>query len=293
VRIIVPFAPAGPTDVFARLLVQKLSQNLGQQFYIENQVGAGGNIGMGNAARAAPDGYTIVFVSTSYIVNPSLYAKIPYDPFKDFAPVTLAAVSPNVLTVHPSIPARTVKELIAEIKANPGKYSFASAGLGTTPHLSGELFKLSQGLDLVHVPFNGSAPAIQSALAGHTPIAFTVVTPVVPQVKEGKLRALAVTTPRRSPALPEVPTLAEAGLPDQEADTMQGILVPAGTPKAIIDLLHGEIVKVMALPDVKERMAVLGFEPVANTPEEFAVRIKAEIPKWGKVIRDANIKAEP
>jgi tripartite-type tricarboxylate transporter receptor subunit TctC len=293
VRIIVPFAPAGPTDVFARLLVQKLSQNLGQQFYIENQVGAGGNIGMGNAARAAPDGYTVVFVSTSYIVNPSLYAKIPYDPYKDFAPVTLAAISPNVLTVNPSIPARTVKELIAEIKANPGKYSFASAGLGTTPHLSGELFKLSQGLDLVHVPFNGSAPAIQSALAGHTPIAFTVVTPVVPQVKEGKLRALAVTTPHRSPALPDVPTLAEAGLPDQEADTMQGILVPAGTPKAIIDLLHSQIVNVMALPDVKERMAVLGFEPVANKPEEFAARIETEIPKWGKVIRDANIKAEP
>src|SRR5262245_11999633 len=290
VRIIVPFAPAGPTDVFARLLVQKLSHSLGQQFYVENQVGAGGNIGMGNAAHATADGYTIVFVSTSYIVNPSLYAKIPYDPFKDFAPVTLAAVSANVLTVHPSVPAKTVKELTAEIKVNP---SFASAGLGTTPHLSGELFKLSQGLDLVHVPFNGSAPAIQSTLAGHTPIAFTVVTPVVPQVKEGKLRALAVTTPRRSPALPEVPTLAEAGLPDQEADTMQGILVPAGTPKAIIDLLHGEIVKVMELPDVKERMAVLGFEPVADTPEEFAARIKFEIPKWAKVIRDANIKAEP
>jgi tripartite-type tricarboxylate transporter receptor subunit TctC len=293
VRIIVPFAPAGPTDVFARLLVQKLSQNLGQQFFIENQAGAGGNLGMGNAARATPDGHTIVFVSTSFIVNPSLYAKIPYDPFRDFAPVTLAAVSPNVLTVHPSIPARDVKELIAHIKANPGKYSFASAGLGTTPHLSGELFKLSQGLDLVHVPFNGSAPAIQSAIAGHTPIAFTVVTPVVPQVKEGKLRALAVTTPKRSSALPEVPTLGEAGLPDQEADTMQGILVPAGTPKAIIDLLHREIVKIMGLPDVKERMAVLGFEPVANTPEEFAVRIKTEIPKWAKVIGDANIKAEP
>jgi len=272
---------------------ENFSQNLGQQFYIENQVGAGGNIGMGNAARAAPDGYTIVFVSTSYIVNPSLYGKIPYDPFKDFAPVTLAAVSPNVLTVHPSIPARTVKELISEIKANPGKYSFASAGLGTTPHLSGELFKLSQGLDLVHVPFNGSAPAIQSALAGHTRIAFTVVTPVVPQVKEGKLRALAVTTPKRSPALPEVPTLAEAGLPDQEADTMQGILVPAGTPRAIVDLLHGEILKVIELPDVKERMAVLGFEPVANTAEEFVASIRFEIPKWAKVIRDANIKAEP
>ena len=155
VRIIVPFAPAGPTDVFARLLVQKLSHNLQQQFYIENQAGAGGNIGMGNAARAAPDGHTIVFVSTSYIVNPSLYAKIPYDPLKDFAPVTLAAVSPNVLTVHPSVAAKNVDELIALIKANPGRYSFASAGLGTTPHLSGELFKLSQGLDLVHVPFNG------------------------------------------------------------------------------------------------------------------------------------------
>jgi tripartite-type tricarboxylate transporter receptor subunit TctC len=293
VRIIVPFAPAGPTDVFARLLAQKLSETLGQHFYIENQVGAGGNIGMGNAARAAPDGYTIVIVSTSYVVNPSLYAKVPYDPLKDFAPVTLAAVSPNVLTVHPSIPANDVKELIVHIKANPGKYSFASAGLGTTPHLSGELFKLSQGLDLVHVPFNGSAPAIQSAIAGHTPIAFTVVTPVVPQVKEGKLRALAVTTPKRSPALPEVPTLAEAGLPDQEADTMQGILVPAGTPRPIIDLLNREIVNVMALPDVKDRMAALGYEPVANTPEEFAARIKAEIPKWGKVIRDANIRAEP
>ena len=292
VRIIVPFAPAGPTDVFARLLVQKLAQNLGQ-LYIENQVGAGGNIGMGNAARAVPDGHTIVFVSTSFIVNPSLYAKIPYDPFKDFAPVTLAAASPNVLTVHPSIPAKDVKELIAHIKVNPGKYSFASAGLGTTPHLSGELFKLSQKLDLVHVPFNGSAPAIQSAIAGHTPIAFTVVTPAVQQVKEGKLRALAVTTPKRTSALPEVPTLAEAGLPDQEADTMQGILVPAGTPKAIIELLHREIVKVMALPDVQERMAVLGFEPVASTPEEFAARIKVEIPKWAKVIRDANIKADP
>ena len=293
VRIIVPFAPAGPTDVFARLLVPKLSENLGQQFYVENQAGAGGNIGMGNAARAAPDGHTIVFVSTSFIVNPSLFAKIPYDPLKDFAPVTLAAISPNVLTVHPSIPAKDVKELIAYIKANPGKLSFASAGLGTTPHLSGELFRLSQGLDIVHAPFNGSAPAIQSTIGGHTPIAFTVLTPAVPQVKEATLRALAVTTARRSPALPDVPTLGEAGLPDQEADTMQGILVPAGTPKAIIDRLQREIVKVMALPDIRERMAALGFEPVASTPDEFAARIATEIPKWAKVIRDAHIKPTP
>ena len=293
VRLIVPFAPGGPTDVFARLLAQKLSTNLGQQFYVENQVGGGGNIGMGNAARAAPDGYTVVFVSTSYIVNPSLHPKIPYDPYKDFAPVTLAAISPNLLSVHPSVPAKDVRELIAFLKANPGRYSFASAGVGTTPHLSGELFKLSQKLDLVHVPFNGSGPAIASTLAGHTPIAFTVITPAVPQVRDGKLRGLAVTTAKRSPALPDVPTLAEAGLADQEADTMQGILVPAGTPKPVIDLLHREIVKVMALPEIRERMAELGFEAVANTPDEFSARIKVEIPKWAKVIRDANIKADP
>jgi tripartite-type tricarboxylate transporter receptor subunit TctC len=292
VRVIVPFAPAGPTDVFARLIAQKISQSLGQQFYVENQAGAGGNLGMGTAARAAPDGYTIVFVSTSFIVNPSLYPKIPYDPFKDFAPVTLAALSPNVLVVNPSIPARNVKELIAFLKANPGQHSFASAGLGTTPHLSGEVFKFSQGLDIVHVPFNGSGPAIQSALAGHTPIAFTVLTPAVPQVKEGKLRALAVTTPKRSPALPEVPTLAEAGLLDQEADTMQGILVPAGTPQPIIDLLHREVSNAMAQPDVREKLDALGFEAVVNTPDEFAARIKFEIPKWAEVIRAANIKAD-
>jgi tripartite-type tricarboxylate transporter receptor subunit TctC len=292
VRFIVPFAPAGPTDVFARLLAQRLSAKLGQQFFIENQAGAGGNLGMGNAARAAADGYSVVFVSTSFIVNPSLFAKIPYDPYKDFAPVTLAAVSPNLLSIHPSIPAKTVMELAAFLKANPAKYGFASAGLGTTPHLSGELFKLSQKLDLVHIPFGGSAPAIQSALAGHTPIAFTVITPAVPQVKAGTLRALAVTTPRRSPALPDVPTLAEAGLPNQEADTMQGILVPAGTPKEIIALLHREIVDAMAQPDIKAKMVSLGFETVASSPEEFAARIRAEIPKWGKVIRDANIKTE-
>ena len=291
VRMIVPFAPAGPTDVFARLLAIKLAERLGQQFYVENMGGAGGNLGMGAAARAAPDGHTILFVSTSFIVNPSLFAKIPYDPHKDLAPVTLAAVSPNILTVNNSLPANNVKELIAFLKANPGKYSFAS-GLGTTPHLSGELFKYSQQLDLVHVPFAGSAPAVGAALAGHIPIAFTVITPAVPLVREGKVRALAVTTPKRSPALPDVPTLTEAGLPDQEADTMQGILVPAGTPKPIIDLLHREIVAIMELPDVKEKLAALGFETVASTPEAFADRIKNEIPKWGKVIKDANIRTE-
>jgi tripartite-type tricarboxylate transporter receptor subunit TctC len=205
VRVIVPFAPAGPADVLARLLMAKLSQSLGQQFFIENQAGAGGNLGMGAAARAAPDGYTITVVSTSFVVNPSLYPKLPYDPYRDFAPVTLAAVSPNVLVIHPSVPASSVSELIAWVKANPGKYSFAHSGVGTTPHLSAEMFKRSQGLDVVAVPFNGSGPAIQSTLAGHTPIGFTVLTPAAPLVKEGKLRCLAVTTPKRSVALPEKP----------------------------------------------------------------------------------------
>ena len=292
VRMIVPFAPGGPVDVLTRLIAQKLTQSLGQQFYVENQAGAGGNLGMGAGARAAADGYTITVVSTSFLVNPSLYPKIPYDPRKDFAPVTLAAVSPNVLTIHPSIPANNVKELIAFLKANPGKYSFAHAGKGTTPQLSGEMFKRSQDLDIVGVAFNGSAPAIQSALGGHTPIAFTVLTPAVPQIKEGLLRALAVTTPKRSPAVPEVPTLAEAGLLDQEADTIVGILVPSGTPQSIVVSLHGAIVGAMGQPDATEKLAALGFEAIASAPDEFAARIATDIPKWASVIRAANIKAE-
>jgi tripartite-type tricarboxylate transporter receptor subunit TctC len=292
VKVIVPFAPGGPTDVMARIIAQKLSDNLGKQFYVENQAGAGGNLGMGNAARAAPDGYTVLVVSSSFVVNPTLYAKIPYDPFKDFAPVTIAADTPNILTINPSVPAKNVKELVALINANPGKYNFASAGTGTTPHLSGELFRLSLKLDLVHVPFGGAGPAIQSTIAGHTPIAFTALSPTVPFVKEGQLRALAVTSEKRSAALPAVPTMAEEGLTGQEARTMQGVLVPAGTPKRIIDLLHREIVKIVALPDVKERFDALGFDPVVNTPDEFAAIIRLEVPRWGKVIKDANIKPE-
>ena len=292
VRVIVPFAAGGPTDVFARLIALGLSRALGQQFYVDNQPGAGGNIGMGAGARAAPDGHALTVVSTSFVVNPSLYAKIPYSPTKDFAPVTLAAASPNVLVVHPSIPATTVKELIAFLRSNPGKYSIAHPGVGTSSQLGGEMFKHSQDLDLVSVPFNGSAPAVQSALAGHTPIALVVLTPVVPHAKEGKLRVLAVTTARRSPALPEVPTLAEAGLPDQESDTMQGVLAPAGTPEPVIAMLHREIDKVMADPEVAQKMAALGFEKIASTPDEFARRIRADIPKWAKVIQTANIRID-
>jgi tripartite-type tricarboxylate transporter receptor subunit TctC len=292
VKVLVPYAPGGPADTLARLIAVRLDESLGQHFFIENQGGGGGNIAMGAAARAVPDGYTIIVVGTAFVVNPSLYAKLPFDPINDFAPITLAATSPNVLVVHPSIAANTVKELIAFLKVNPGKFSYASAGLGTTPHLAGEMFRLSQGLDLVHVPFNGSAPAIQSTLAGHTPIAFTVLTPAVPQVKAGKLRALAVTTPARSPALPDVPTLNEAGISDQESDTLLGILAPAQTPPPIVKLLFGEIAKALASPDVREKLDVLGFEVIVSTPQEFAARISVDIPKWGKVIKDAHIKLE-
>jgi tripartite-type tricarboxylate transporter receptor subunit TctC len=292
VRIIVPFAPAGPTDVTARLIATKLSERLGKQFYVENIAGAGGNLGMGQAARAAPDGYTILFVSSSYVVNPSLYAKVPYDPYKDFEPVTVAADASNILLVHPSVPAKSVKELVDLIRANPGKYSFASAGTGTTPHLSGELFKLTLNLDLVHVPFGGAGPAIQSLAGGHTPIAFTSLPPAIPLIKDGKIRPLAVTAKKRVDVLPDVPTLEEAGLKDQEADTFQAVLLPAGTPKPIVDLLYREIKAIVALRDIKQRFDDLGFDAIANTPAEFAAQIKKEIAQWAKVIKGANIKMD-
>jgi tripartite-type tricarboxylate transporter receptor subunit TctC len=289
VKVIVPFAAGGPTDVMARLIAQKLSESLKQQFYVENHPGAGGNIGMTVVARANPDGYTILVASSSFVVNPSLYANNPYDAFKDFEPVTLAAASPNILVVNPELPVKTVKELVDLMKANPYKYAIANPGIGTTPQLAAELFKLALKLDATSVPFGGAAPAIQSTVAGHTPIAFAAMPPAAPQVTGGKLRALAVTSARRSSALPDVPTLAESGIKEQESETMQGVLVPAKTPKAIVDQLNAEIIKAMALPDVKEKCAQLGFDPVANTPEEFAGYIKKEVDKWGKVIQDAKI----
>jgi tripartite-type tricarboxylate transporter receptor subunit TctC len=293
VKIIVPFAAGGPTDVMARLIAQKLSDNLKQQFYVENHAGAGGNIGMTMVARSTADGYTILVASSSFVVNPSLYANNPYDAFKDFAPVTLAAASPNILVVNPSIEAKTVKELIDLVQKNPGKYNIANPGIGTTPQLAAELFRLTYKLDAASVPFGGAAPAIQSAVAGHTPIAFTALPPTAPQVQGGRLHALAVTSAKRSSTLPDVPTMAEAGIQGQESETMQGILVPGATPKDIVNLLNREIVKVMALPDVKEKCAQLGFDAVADTPDEFAAYIKKEVDKWGKVIKDAKIPQIP
>ena len=293
VKVVVPFAAGGPTDVMARLIAQKLSESLKQQFYVENHPGAGGNIGMMAVARSAPDGYAILVASSSYTVNPSLYAKNPYDAFKDFAPVTLAAASPNIIVVNPEIPVKTMKELIEFLKANPGKYTIANPGIGTTPQLASELFKLTYKLDVASVPFGGAGPAIQSAVGGHTPIVFSALPPTAPQVQGGKLRGLAVTSAKRSSTLPDVPTLAEVGVAGQESETMQGIFLPGGTPKEIVDLLNREIVKIMALPDVKEKCATLGFDVVANSPQEFAAYIKADVEKWGKVIKEAKIPLIP
>lgn len=292
VRVVVGFPAGGPTDVIARLVAQKLSDALGQQFFVENIGGAGGNTASGQVARATPDGYTIMAISTGFVVNPSLYAKVPYDPVKDFAPVTLVAVSPNVVVVNPQVPAKSLPELVKLIRDNPGKYSFAGPGVGSTPHLGGELFRLAFQLDLVHVPFTGAAPAVQSTIGGHTPIAFTALPSSLAAIQAGQVRALGVAASARASQLPEVPTFAEQGIKDQDADTVTGLVAPARTPKEIVDLLSREIAKAVGNPDVKERLTALGFKPVANTPDEFAARIKLEIEKWGKVVRDAKLKIE-
>jgi tripartite-type tricarboxylate transporter receptor subunit TctC len=293
VKLIVPFAAAGPTDFIARLIAQKLSEQLGKPFYVENHPGAGGNIGMGLVAQSPPDGHTILVISSSLVVNPSLYAKVPYDVYTDLAPVTLAAVSPVVLVAHPSLPVGSIKELVDHLKIQGNKSSIGSTGAGTTSHLASETFKRAVGLDLVHVPFNGAGPAFNAVLAGHVPLAFLSPPTVAPHIQQGSLRGLAVTSDRRSVTLPDVPTMAEAGVPgDQVADVMLGVLVPGRTPREIVDRLHREIVKAITQPEAKQRLEVLGFDVVANTPDEFAARIKVEVPKWAKVIREAGIKPE-
>ena len=292
VRVIVPFAPGGGTDIFTRVAAQKLSERLGQQFYVENLVGAGGNTGTAQAARAAPDGYTVLFAFGSFVTNPSLYAKIPYDARKDFDPVTNAVSTTTVLMINPSLPVNTAKDLVDLIRANPGKYSYAHGGFGTQLHLTGEQFRLSLGLDLVHIPYSGAGPSTAAVVAGHTPMGFASAAAVAPHIKDGKLRALAVTSKTRFPSLPDVPTMVEAGLPDIAGDTWVGVLVPAGTPKTIIALLHRELVEIIAQPEMKARLATLGFEPLGNTPDEFAEQIKTELETWRKVIEAANIKVQ-
>jgi tripartite-type tricarboxylate transporter receptor subunit TctC len=292
VRVVVGFPPGGPTDVIARLVAQALSESLGQQFFVENVGGAGGNTASGQVARVTPDGYTIMVISTGFMVNPSLYAKVPYDPIKDFSAVTLVAVSPNVIVVNPQVPAKTLPELVQLIRDNPGKYSYAGPGVGSTPHLGGELFRLTYKLDLVHVPFTGAAPAVQSTVGGHTPIAFTALPSSFAAIQGKQVRAIGVAATERAAALPDVPTFAEQGVTDQEADTLTGIVAPAGTPKEIVELLAREVAKGVARPDIREKLTVMGFKPVANTPDAFTARIKLEMEKWGKVVRDANLRIE-
>ena len=290
--MVAPFAPGGPVDVVARVLAPKLSERLGQQFYVENHPGGSGNIGTALVAKAPPDGYTVLVISSTLVVNPSLFTKLGFDTTTDLAPVSLVGVSPQVLLVHPSVPATTVKELVAWVKASPGEHAYAHAGLGTPGYLAGEMLKQAFGLNLTAVSFNGGGPAITSTVGGHTPILFTSISTAAGHIKQGTVRALAVTGARRSPALPDVPTLAEAGTADQESEIILGILVPGGTPRDVIARLHREIVTIVALPDARERLLALGFEPIASTPGEFADRIRWEIDKWAKVIRATDIKLQ-
>jgi tripartite-type tricarboxylate transporter receptor subunit TctC len=292
VRVIVPYPAGGPTDVMARLVAQHLTESLGQNFFVENLTGASGVVGTGTAANSPGDGHTILFVTNDFAVAPTVSSKVPYDAVKSFAPVTIAAASPQVVVVHPSFPAKNMQELIALAKASPGKYNYASLGIGFGQLSSERLFRLGLGLDVVRVPFPGAAPIITSTLAGHTPIAFLGLPPAAPHIKEGTLRALAVTSAKRSPVFPNVPTMAESGVPDQESELIIGVLVPAATPKPIVDQLQRQIARIFALPDVKERLDALGFAPVASTPEAYATQIKADIETWSKVVREANIKVE-
>jgi tripartite-type tricarboxylate transporter receptor subunit TctC len=279
-------------DILARHISPRLSERLGQQFYVENIAGAAGNIGAAHAAKAAPDGYTILFVFGSFVISPSLFAKSGVDPRKDFAPVTLAVTTPTVLVVNPSVPARTVPELIDHIRANPGRFSFAHGGIGTQAHLAGEQFRLALDLDLVSVPFSGAAPATASVVAGHTAIGLISLAAVDAQVNEGRLRALAIIGKARAKPLPDVPTISEVGFPDIAGDSWVGVLVPAGTPKEIINVLHREIVAILTDPESKFRLRALGYEPVASTPEEFRHRIETELQLWNAVVLRAKIKVQ-
>ena len=290
VKLIVPFPAGGPADLIARIIGQKLSEDFGKQFYVENHSGAGGNIGTGVGARAPADGYSLLVNSQAFVINASLYKSLPYDPEKDFAAVTRIATTPNVLVVHPSVPAKTVRELVELMRGSDARYhSYAQPGLGTPSHLSGELFRLSQKLTLTAIPFGGGGPMIQSVVAGHTPVAFSSLPPASQQIQAGNLRALAVTAEKRVETLPDVPTMAEAGYPGQTGETPIGILAPTGTPAEIIDLLHRKTVAIVALADVRQRLATLGFSPIGDTPAQFAAFLKAEGARWADVIRAAGI----
>src|SRR5580765_6143162 len=286
IRMIVAYPPGGGTDIVGRTIAQKLGETLGQSVVVENRGGASGNIGPEIAARAAPDGYTVLMGNVApNAINVSLFKNLPFDPVADFAPVSLVASTPNILVVHPSTPARTVKEVVALARSRPGTLNFASAGVGSSSHLAGELFRILAGADIVHVPYKGAGPAMVDVLSGQVQLYFATLPAALPHVKSGKLAAVAVTSARRSPALPDLPTVAESGVPGYEASTWYGVLAPARAPAGAVERLHGDIVRILAQPEFRERLQAQGFDPVGSSPEEFRAFIRSEIAKWGKVVR--------
>jgi tripartite-type tricarboxylate transporter receptor subunit TctC len=293
VRFVVGFTPGGPSDILARALGQKLAELWAQQVVIENRPGAGGNIAAEVVAKSAPDGTTWLLGNNSILAtNQSLYAKLGYDPAKDFAPVALVAVQPNILVVNPSVPASSVKELIALAKAKPGALNYASSGSGAAAHLAGELFKTMAGVDMVHVPYKGAQPALTDVMAGQAQLMFATSASVIPYIKAGRLRALAVTTSQRSASAPELPTVSEAGVPGFEAITWHGVVVPSATPVPLVGRLNTDIVRVLRMRDLRERLESLGAELAPGTPQDFADYIAREIPKWAKVVKDSGARAE-
>jgi tripartite-type tricarboxylate transporter receptor subunit TctC len=291
VRIVVGYPPGVAPDVTARLLADKFSDAWGKPVVIENLSGAGGNIAADRVAKAPPDGYTLVMGgNSSIVISPSLYDKLPYDPIRDFAPISQVFVAPNILVVHPDVPARTLPELVALARANPGKLTYGHAGVGTSQHLAGELFKAMTHTDIQSVAYRGSTAVVPDLLAGRITMFFGNVVNVLPLVRDGKLRAFAVTSLKRSAVTPDLPTMDESGYPGFEAVPWFGLMAPAGTPRAIIDKLHRETVRVLAMPDVRKKMADLGLDVIGNSPAEFSAVIKAETPQWAKIIKDAGIK---
>jgi tripartite-type tricarboxylate transporter receptor subunit TctC len=293
IRIIVAYTPAGATDILARTIGQKLTEAWGQTVIVDNRPGANGNIGTEVAARATPDGYTLLMVTAgTHGINPSLYRQLSWDAVKDFAPVSLVAMVPNILVVNNALPVKNVKELIAYAKANPGKLNYGSPGNGSTAHLSMELFKSMTGANLTHIPYKGSAGVLSDLIAGQIVVTMDNMPPYLPQVKAGKIRALAVSPIKRSPAVPELPTVAEAGVPGYDSGAWFGLVAPASTPKAVVDKLGSETARILRLPDVSQRLSELGAEPVGGTPAQFAAHIKSEIAKWAKVVKEANVELQ-
>ena len=292
IRMIVPYPPGGPTDVLGRIVAQKLSESLGQQVVVENRPGASGMIGSELVAKAAPDGYTLLTNASIHVINPSLYPKMNFDVLRDFAPVSLIAQVPLILVVNPALPVKSVSELIALGKAQPNRLNFASSGNAAAPHLAGESFKIATGMQMQHVPYKGSAPAVADLMGGQVQLMFDSMPSAMPHVKSGKIRALAVTTAKRSPTVPDLPTVAESGVPGFDISTWYGVWAPAGTPKDIVNKVAAEMAKVLQQPAVRERLAALGAEPAGNTPEEFAAYCQSELAKWSRIVRQSGAKAD-